>query len=60
MQAACAFSRSQLKLAVKGWRTLKAQRFSTRLATPGPLAVSGVLMPWPQTISSCEPAVRRR
>ena len=34
MQAAWAFSRSQLVLAVKGSRTLKAKRRSMRLATP--------------------------
>ena len=34
MQAAWAFSRSQVVLAVKGSRTLKAKRRSMRLATP--------------------------
>ena len=54
-QAAWAFSRSQLKLAVKGSRTVKRNRDSTEVATP-----PGVLMPLPYTTCTLAAAGRRR
>ena len=54
-QALCAFSRSQLKLAAKGSRTRKSNRFCTVLATP-----SGVATPLSNTSCSLADGVRRR
>ncbi len=54
-QAACAFSRSQLKLTENGSRTVKAKRFSTELGTP-----PGVATPLPKTICTFEAAVSLR
>ena len=53
--ALCAFSRSQLKLAAKGSRTSKPNRFCTVLATP-----SGVATPLSKTSCSFADGVRRR
>lgn len=54
-QAAWAFSRSQPKSALKGWRTVKSKRFSTLLATP-----LSVATPLPNTSCILLPAVSRR
>ena len=54
-QADCAFSRSQLKLAENGSRTVKVKRFSTELAMP-----LGVLTPLPYTSCILDADVRRR
>ena len=56
-----AFSRSQLKVAVKGSRTRKPKRFSTVLAMPEALpGPAGVLTPLPYTSCIFVPGVRVR
>ena len=54
-QPACAFSRSQLVLAVNGSRTVKPKRRSMRLGTP-----LGVATPAPYTTCTRLAGVRRR
>ena len=53
--AACAFSRSQVKSAENGSRTLKVKRFSSELSTP-----LGDATPLPYTSCTLEPDVMRR
>ena len=59
-QAAWAFSRSQLKVAAKGSRTVKSKRFSIEFGMPSTPPAAGVATPLPQTNCTLADGVKRR